>query len=69
MTATGKEQYTRPFAPLPEGFSQVPFNDMDALERAVDASTVGVLLEPIQGESGVNVATEDLPARRAGLLS
>jgi acetylornithine/N-succinyldiaminopimelate aminotransferase len=58
VTATGKEQYTRPFAPLPEGFPHVPFNDMDALERAVDDSTVGVLLEPIQGESGVHVATE-----------
>jgi len=58
VTATGKEAYTRPFAPLPEGFPHVPFNDMDALERAADDSTVGVLLEPIQGESGVNVATE-----------
>ncbi len=58
VTATGKEQYTRPFAPLPEGFPHVPFNDMDALERAVDASTVGVMLEAIQGESGVHVATE-----------
>ncbi len=57
VTATGKEAYTRPFAPLPEGFPHVPFNDMDALERATDASTVGVLLEPIQGESGVHVAT------------
>jgi acetylornithine/succinyldiaminopimelate/putrescine aminotransferase len=36
----------------------VPFNDMDALERAADDSTVGVMLEAIQGESGVNVATE-----------
>jgi len=58
VTATGKEAYMRPFAPLPEGFPHVPFNDMDALERATDETTVGVLLEPIQGESGVNVATE-----------
>jgi predicted acetylornithine/succinylornithine family transaminase len=58
VTATGKEAYTRPFAPLPEGFPHVPFNDMDALERAADESTVGVMLEAIQGESGVNVATE-----------
>jgi acetylornithine/N-succinyldiaminopimelate aminotransferase len=58
VTATGKEAYTRPFAPLPEGFPHVPFNDMDALERAVDASTVGVMLEPIQGEGGVHVATK-----------
>src|SRR3982751_133369 len=42
VTATGKEQYTRPFAPLPEGFPHVPFNDMDGPERAVDAHTGGV---------------------------
>jgi acetylornithine/N-succinyldiaminopimelate aminotransferase len=58
VTATGKEAYMRPFAPLPEGFQHVPLNDMDALERAVDASTAAVLLEPIQGESGVNVSTQ-----------
>jgi acetylornithine/N-succinyldiaminopimelate aminotransferase len=57
VTATGKEAYTRPFTPLPEGFPHVPFNDMDALERAVDASTAAVLLEPVQGEGGVHVAT------------
>ena len=39
VTATGKEAYTRSFTPLPDGFVQVPFNDMDALERAVDDST------------------------------
>jgi acetylornithine/N-succinyldiaminopimelate aminotransferase len=56
VTATGKESYTRPFTPLPEGFKQVPLNDMDALERAVGATSVAVLLEPIQGESGVHPA-------------
>jgi acetylornithine/N-succinyldiaminopimelate aminotransferase len=59
VTATGKEAYTKPFAPLPEGFKQVPLNDMDALERAVDATTAAVFLEPIQGESGVHVSTRD----------
>ena len=59
VTATGKENYMRPFAPLPEGFPHVPFNDMDALERAVDATTAAVMLEPIQGESGVHVANEN----------
>jgi predicted acetylornithine/succinylornithine family transaminase len=57
VTATGKESYVRSFTPLPEGFHQVPFNDMDALERAVDRTTAAVMLEPIQGESGVHVAT------------
>src|SRR5579859_4673020 len=59
VTATGKEAYMRPFAPLPEGFLHVPLNDMDALERAVDATTAAVLLEPIQGESGVHLSTRD----------
>jgi acetylornithine/N-succinyldiaminopimelate aminotransferase len=59
VTATGKEAYTRSFTPLPGGFKQVPLNDMDALERAVDASTAAVLLEPIQGESGVHVSNQD----------
>ena len=68
VTATGKEAYTRPFTPLPDGFVHVPLNDMDALERAVDATTAAVLLEPIQGESGVHVVDADVPARRAGLL-
>ena len=53
VTATGKEAYTRPFAPLPEGFFQVPYNDMDQLERATNDTTVAVMLEPVQGEAGV----------------
>jgi predicted acetylornithine/succinylornithine family transaminase len=58
VTATGKEAYTRPFEPLPEGFVHVPFNDMDALERAVDHTTAAVLLEPVQGEGGVHEASK-----------
>ncbi|HEV7662638.1 MAG TPA: aminotransferase class III-fold pyridoxal phosphate-dependent enzyme, partial [Chloroflexota bacterium] len=58
VTATGKEAYMKPFAPLPEGFVHVPLNDMDALERAVDGTTAAVLLEPIQGESGVHISTQ-----------
>jgi acetylornithine/succinyldiaminopimelate/putrescine aminotransferase len=58
VTATGKDAYMRPFEPLPEGFVHVPFNDMDALERAVDGTTAAVLLEPVQGEGGVHVATQ-----------
>jgi acetylornithine/succinyldiaminopimelate/putrescine aminotransferase len=58
VTATGKEAYTRSFTPLPEGFRQVPLNDMDALERAVDDTTAAVFLEPIQGESGVHISEQ-----------
>src|SRR5579864_4442163 len=59
VTATGKEAYTRNFTPLPGGFVQVAFNDMDSLERAVDQTTADVLLEPIQGEGGVHAATRN----------
>lgn len=58
VTATGKEAYTKSFTPLPDGFPHVPLNDMDALERSVDETTAAVLLEPIQGESGVHPATQ-----------
>jgi predicted acetylornithine/succinylornithine family transaminase len=55
LTATGQEKFHEGFAPLVEGFSYVPFNDIDALERAITDKTCAVMLEPIQGESGVRV--------------
>jgi len=45
----------RGFAPHTPGFRMVPFGDAEALETAIDETTVAVLLEPIQGEAGVNV--------------
>jgi len=56
LTATGQEKVKKGFAPLPEGFKHVPFNDMAALKEAVTDKTVAVMLEPIQGEGGINVA-------------
>ncbi len=55
ITASGTERYKQPFAPLPEGFAVVPFNDIDALRNAVTPQTCAILLEPIQGEGGVNL--------------
>ncbi|NLO37046.1 MAG: acetylornithine transaminase [Clostridiaceae bacterium] len=55
-TATGQDKYSAPFAPLPTGFVHVPYNDIAALEQAVDQNTCAVLLEVIQGESGVIMA-------------
>lgn len=52
-TATGQDKYSAPFAPLPAGFVHVPFNDPSALESAVDGDTCAVMLELIQGESGI----------------
>jgi predicted acetylornithine/succinylornithine family transaminase len=53
VTAGGKESYSEPFGPLPPGFVHVPYGDLDAIQQATTAKTVGVLLEPIMGEVGV----------------
>ncbi len=53
VTATAQPRFHVGFAPLPEGFRYVPYNDLPALEAAVTEKTCGVLVEPIQGESGV----------------
>ncbi|MEI6689426.1 MAG: acetylornithine transaminase [Thermoleophilia bacterium] len=55
LAATWGESKKAPFEPLPVGFQQVPRNDLDALRAAVGPETAGVLIEPIQGEGGVNV--------------
>ncbi|MEW5762958.1 MAG: acetylornithine transaminase [Bacillota bacterium] len=56
ITATGQLKYQKGFEPLPRGFRYVPFNDLAALEKAVNEHTCAVMLEPVQGEGGVNVA-------------
>ena len=74
VTATAQEKYHHGFEPLPGGFKYVAFNDLKALERAIDSRTAGVLVEPIQGEGGVIVPDEGyLPGMRklcdeAGIL-
>jgi acetylornithine/N-succinyldiaminopimelate aminotransferase len=57
LHATGQPQKWEAFQPLPEGFRHVPWNDLEALEQSLDASVAAVLLEPVQGEGGVNPAT------------
>jgi len=59
ITAGGTERYKTPFTPLPEGFVHVPFNDVDAVKRATTGKTVGVFMEPIQGEGGIIVPDDD----------
>jgi acetylornithine/N-succinyldiaminopimelate aminotransferase len=65
ITASGTARYKEPFAPLPAGFVHVPFNDSEAIKRATNEKTCAIMLEPIQGEGGVNVPAADyLPAVR-----
>jgi acetylornithine aminotransferase/acetylornithine/N-succinyldiaminopimelate aminotransferase len=51
--ATGQAFYQATWVPLPDGFKQVPFNDLDALRAAISEKTVAVLLEAVQGEGGI----------------
>ena len=59
LHATGQPQKHEVFQPLPEGFRHVAWNDLEALEAAIDPAVTGILLEPVQGEGGVNPATAD----------
>ena len=57
VAATGHDYYQAPFRPLlPQGISQVDYNDLDALRAAIDEHTAAILLEPVQGEGGVTPA-------------
>ncbi len=59
LTATGQEKVRAGYDPLPPGFRQIPFNDLKAAEEAIDEQkTAGILVEPIQGEGGINVPNE-----------
>jgi acetylornithine/N-succinyldiaminopimelate aminotransferase len=74
MSASGKPQWSDLFEPKVPGFPKVELNDMEQVKRAITARTVAVMLEPIQGEAGVFVASEAFLqglrnlTRREGLL-
>ncbi|MSQ47523.1 MAG: acetylornithine transaminase [Deltaproteobacteria bacterium] len=55
IAATGQEKVRQGFAPILEGFRYVPFDDLAATEAAISERTVGILVEPVQGEGGVNI--------------
>jgi acetylornithine/N-succinyldiaminopimelate aminotransferase len=57
--ATGQAHYQDAYRPLPAGFKNVPFNDVDAIRRATTDQTCAVMLEPVQGEGGVNIPSAD----------
>lgn len=59
LAATWKQQYKESFEPLAGGFEFVPYGDSEAIEAAVDDDTAAVLLEPIQGEGGINPSTTE----------
>jgi predicted acetylornithine/succinylornithine family transaminase len=58
LTATGQEKFHKGYSPLMPGFKYVPFNNVEAVKNAIDSKTCAVMLEPIQGEGGVNCPSE-----------
>lgn len=59
LAATGQLKYQEGFAPLLTGFTHVPFNDLASMRAAVGADTVAIMLELVQGEGGINIASRD----------
>ncbi len=59
VTATAQPKYHEGFLPLLPGFVYVPYNDINALEKAFTDEVCAVMIEPIQGEGGINVATKE----------
>ena len=56
--ATGQPHYQDAYQPLPVGFKNVPFNDIEAIKKATTKDTCAIMLEPVQGEGGVNIPDE-----------
>ncbi len=63
IAAGGQAKYLEGFGPKVEGFDQVPFGDLKALEAALTPATAAMLIEPIQGEGGLRSADAGIPAR------
>lgn len=59
LTATGQPKYQKGYEPLPSGFSYVDYGNIEALENSIDEDVCAVILEPIQGEGGVFVPSDD----------
>ena len=59
ISATGQDKVKVGFAPLLPGFTHLPYNDLAALESALTSEIVAILIEPVQGEGGVNIATAE----------
>jgi acetylornithine/N-succinyldiaminopimelate aminotransferase len=57
--ATGQRKFQEPYTPLPDGFVNVGYNDVDTIRKATRQQTCAIMLEPIQGEGGVNIPDDD----------
>ncbi len=59
LTATAQPKYQEGVGPLVAGFGYAPFNDLDAITAMVDETTCAIMIEPVQGEGGVNIADKE----------
>ena len=59
VSASGQQKYQKPYTPLPSGYVNIEYNRIEAIKKATGEKTCAVMLEPIQGEGGVNVADEN----------
>lgn len=59
VAATGQPKFQQPYIPLPAGFVNVKYNDVEAIKAATTERTCAVILEPVQGEGGVNLPSHD----------
>lgn len=59
LSATGNKKVKTGFSPLVEGFVHVPYNDLEAIKQAATDNTVAVMVEPVQGEGGINLPSPD----------
>ncbi|MDP8264276.1 MAG: aspartate aminotransferase family protein [Candidatus Aceula lacicola] len=59
LSATGQKKYQDGFFPLVEGFKIVPFNDIDAIKKAINDKTAAIMIEVVQGEGGIHVAQKE----------
>jgi len=57
--ATGQRKFQEPYVPIPDGFANIEYNNVDAIKAATGSKTCAVMLEPVQGEGGVNVPAGD----------
>jgi len=67
LSATGQEKFHRDFSPFTDGFVHIPPNDIPALEAALDGETCALMMEAVQGESGVKPLDRDFVKRAAEL--
>jgi len=58
VAATGQAKFQEPYTPLPVGFINVKYNDVEAIKAAITSQTCAVMLEPLQGEGGVNIPSK-----------